>query len=66
MVELLAKNEVLAPKALVDDEIRNLKAQMAQNMGQEGAKMNPDSFPDDIFQEKVRSASSLDCWWVNL
>lgn len=52
MVELLAKNEVLAPKALVDDEIRNLKAQMAQNMGQEGAKMNPDSFPDDIFQEE--------------
>jgi len=52
MTELLAKNEVLAPKALVDDEIRNLKAQMAQNMGQEGAKMNPDGFPDDIFREE--------------
>ena len=52
MSELLTKNEVLAPKALVDDEVRNLKVQMAQNMGQEGAKMNPDSFPDDIFREE--------------
>ena len=37
MAELLSKNDVLAPKAMVDDEIKNLKAQMAQNMGQDSS-----------------------------
>ena len=52
MSALLEKNEVDAPKALVDDEIRNLKMQMAQNMGQDPAKMDLGSFPDELFQEE--------------
>ncbi|MCP4078440.1 MAG: trigger factor [Gammaproteobacteria bacterium] len=50
MAAFLEKNEVLAPKALVADEINNLKQQMAQNMGQEAAKMDPATFPDDLFE----------------
>ncbi len=50
MAAFLEKNEVLAPKAMVADEINSLKQQMAQNMGQEAAKMDPSTFPDDLFE----------------
>jgi len=50
MAALLEKNEVLAPKALVAEEINNLKQQMAQNMGQDAAKMDTSNFPDDLFE----------------
>jgi trigger factor len=49
---LLDKNEIAAPSALVNDEIKNLKGQMAQNMGQDPSKMDPNSFPDDLFREE--------------
>jgi trigger factor len=52
MTALLSKNEVAAPKALVDDEIKNLKQQMAQNMGQDPSKMDLGSFPDELFEEE--------------
>ncbi len=52
MSALLEKNEVDAPKALIDDEIKNLKMQMAQNMGQDPSKMDLGSFPDELFQEE--------------
>lgn len=52
MAGLLDKNEVNAPAALVDDEIKNLKAQMAQNMGQDPSRMDPSHFPDDLFREE--------------
>ncbi len=50
MAALLEKNEVLAPKPLVAEEINNLKMQMAQNMGQDPAKMDTSTFPDDLFE----------------
>jgi trigger factor len=50
MAALLEKNEVLAPKALVAEEISNLKQQMAQNMGQGAEKMDTSNFPDDLFE----------------
>ena len=50
MAAFLDKNEVLAPKALVAEEINNLKQQMAQNMGQDSAKMDASTFPDDLFE----------------
>lgn len=50
MAALLDKNEVLAPKAMVAEEIKNLKAQMAQNMGQAADKMDTSNFPDDLFE----------------
>jgi len=59
MAELISKNEVLAPKAMVDDEIKNLKAQMAQNMGQDSSKMDMNSFPDDLFQEEAAKRVKL-------
>lgn len=52
MAALLEKNEVIAPKALVDDEIKNLKLQMAQNMGQDTSKMDLASVPDELFREE--------------
>ena len=52
MAGLLDKNEVTAPSALVEDEIKNLKMQMAQNMGQDPGKMDPSHFPDDLFREE--------------
>ncbi len=52
MSALLEKNEVDAPKVLIDDEIKNLKMQMAQNMGQDPSKMDLGSFPDELFQEE--------------
>ena len=52
MAGLLDKNEIIAPKALVAEEIKNLKMQMAQNMGQDPAKMDTSAFPDDLFREE--------------
>lgn len=52
MAGLLDKNQVSAPSALVDEEIKNLKMQMAQNMGQDASKMDLDSFPDDLYREE--------------
>jgi trigger factor len=55
MTGLLEKNEVIAPQALVDDEIKNLKMQMAQNMGQDPSKTDLDtldSLPDDLFRDE--------------
>ena len=52
MAALLEKNDVIAPSALVNDEIKNLKLQMAQNMGQDPSKMDLDSFPDDLYREE--------------
>ena len=53
MTALLSKNEVIAPRALVDDEIKNLKMQMAQNMGQDPSKMDLDGFPNELYQEEA-------------
>ena len=52
MAGLLEKNEVSAPTALVNDEIKNLKMQMAQNMGQDASKMDLSSFPDDLYRDE--------------
>jgi len=52
MAALLEKNDIIAPTALVNEEIKNLKMQMAQNMGQDASKMDLDSFPDDLYREE--------------
>ena len=52
MAALLGKNEISAPTALVNDEIKNLKMQMAQNMGQDSSKIDLDSLPDDLYREE--------------
>jgi trigger factor len=52
MAALLSKNDVQAPQALVAEEIKNLKMQMAQNMGQDPSQMDLSSFPDELYQEE--------------
>jgi trigger factor len=59
MAALLEKNEVEAPSAMVAEEIRNLKLQMAQNMGQDPQKMDLDSFPDELFREEAEKRVKL-------
>lgn len=59
MAGLLEKNDVTAPLALVSDEINNLKAQMAQNMGQDPAKMDTSAFPDDLFKDEAERRVKL-------
>ncbi len=59
MAALLEKNEVPAPSAMVAEEIRNLKLQMAQNMGQDPAKMDLDSFPDELFRDEAEKRVKL-------
>lgn len=59
MAALLEKNEVEAPSAMVAEEIRNLKLQMAQNMGQDPSKMDLDSFPDELFKEEAEKRVKL-------
>jgi len=52
MKGLLEKNEVLVPKAMVSEEIKVLKAQAAQNMGQDPAQFDANNFPDELFNEE--------------
>ncbi len=59
MAALLEKNEVQAPSALVEDEIKNLKQQMAQNMGQDPAKLDTSNFPDDLFEAEANKRVQL-------
>jgi len=59
MAGLLEKNEVLAPSALVADEIKNLKQQMAQNMGQDPAQLDGSNFPDDLFEAEANKRVQL-------
>lgn len=50
---LIAENDVLAPEALVKDEITALKKQAAQSMGQDPEKMDDTQFPDDLFRAEA-------------
>lgn len=59
MAALLDKNEVLAPKPMVTEEIQHLKQQMAQNMGQDPAKMDTSTFPDDLFEAEATKRVQL-------
>jgi len=53
MDALLQKNDVETPSAMVAEEIRNLKLQMLQNMGQDPAKADLSTLPDDLFKEEA-------------
>jgi trigger factor len=52
MMELLAKNSIIAPAAMVTEEIKSLRAQAAQRMNQDPATMDEASFPDELFAEE--------------
>lgn len=59
MSGLLAVNEVLAPTALIKEEISTLKKQAAQSMGQDPENMDESSFPDDLFTEEAKRRVQL-------
>lgn len=50
---LLAANDIQVPKALVAEEIKALKKQAAQRMGQDPEKLDAANFPDELFNEEA-------------
>lgn len=52
MEGLLEANEIIAPSALVAEEVKALKEQAAQRMGQENGSFDTSNLPDEIFKEE--------------
>jgi trigger factor len=52
MAGLLEANEILAPTALIAEEVKALKEQAAQRMGQGMESFDTSSLPDEIFAEE--------------
>ncbi len=53
MTGLLENNEIIAPSALVAEEVKGLRAQAMQRMGQNAAAMDENSLPDQLFSEEA-------------
>ena len=53
MAGLLEHNEIIAPSAMVNDEINNLRAQAAQRMGQDPESIDQSSYPDELFSAEA-------------
>jgi trigger factor len=53
MEGLLEKNKVIAPSALVAEEVKSLKQQSIQRMGQDPKTFDADSLPDDLFKQEA-------------
>ena len=53
MEGLLEHNEIIAPSALVSEEIGNLRAQAAQRMGQDPQSADENSLPDELFRQEA-------------
>jgi trigger factor len=53
MTGLLEHNEIIAPSAMVSDEINNLRAQAAQRMGQDPESVDETSFPNELFSAEA-------------
>jgi len=53
MEGLLEKNKVIAPSALVAEEVKSLKQQSIQRMGQDPTTFDADSLPDDLFEQEA-------------
>ncbi len=53
MEGLLEKNMVIAPSALVAEEVKSLKQQSIQRMGQDPTTFDADSLPDDLFEQEA-------------
>jgi trigger factor len=53
MEGLLEHNAIIAPSALVNEEITNLRAQAAQRMGQDPESVDQASFPDELFTQEA-------------
>jgi trigger factor len=53
MTGLLECNEIIAPSAMVADEIKNLRAQAAQRMGKDPETIDETSFPNELFSAEA-------------
>jgi trigger factor len=53
MSGLLENNSIIAPSALVAEEVRSLRTQAMQRMGQESSAMDENSLPDQLFSEEA-------------
>lgn len=53
MAGLLEENKIIAPSALVAEEVKSLKLQAAQRMGQDPATFDNSNLPDDMFEEEA-------------
>lgn len=53
MTGLLEHNAIIAPSALVSEEIANLRAQAAQRMGQDPQAADAGSLPDELFRQEA-------------
>ena len=53
MAGLLEHNEIIAPTALVAEEIKSLRQQAAQRMGQDSAQADENSLPDQLFSAEA-------------
>ncbi len=50
---LLEHNAIIAPSAMVAEEIKSLRAQAAGRMGQDPAALDESSLPDELFREEA-------------
>jgi trigger factor len=53
MSGLLENNSIIAPSALVAEEVRSLRTQAMQRMGQDSSAMDENSLPDQLFSEEA-------------
>jgi len=53
MAGLLEHNTIIAPSALVAEEVKSLRLQAAQRMGQDPASADENSLPDELFAEEA-------------
>ena len=60
MAGLLEHNSIIAPSALVAEEIRNLRAQAAGRMGQDPSAVDENALPDELFREEAARRVQLE------
>ncbi len=53
LAQLLEHNEIIAPSALVAEEIKSLRLQAAQRMGQDPSAVNENTLPDELFRDEA-------------
>jgi len=54
MEALLAVNEIIAPSAMVAEEVKSQKTQAVQRMGQDMANFDISNLPDEMFEEEAK------------
>ena len=53
MSGLLEHNAIIAPSAMIAEEVKNLRTQASQRMGQDSESMDESAFPDALFNEEA-------------